>query len=86
MREIKYSPDIQHITTYTCPICDSIYNTFERAIDCRETHLDLTNFKPTHFDDWTNQYDAPRELFFKVGDSTYKYTLCSIAKNESEEE
>lgn len=86
MKEIKYSPDIQHSTTYTCPICDSIHNTFERAVECRKAHLDLTNFKPTHFDDWTNQYDAPRELFFKVGNKTYKYNLNSVTKNESEEE
>ena len=86
MKEIKYLPEIQHSTTYTCPICDSVYATFERAKACREIHLDLINLKPTHIEDWSNQYNAPRELFFKVGDSTYKYTLCSIAKNESEEE
>lgn len=85
MREINYSPDIQHTTTYTCPICDSVYDTFEKAKACRETHLDLTNFKPTHFEDWTNQYNAPRELYFKVGDKTYKYELRSITKNESED-
>ena len=86
MREIKYLPDIPHSITYTCPICDSVYNTFEQAIECRETHPDLTDFKPTHFGDWSNRYNAPNELFFKVGNKTYKYNLNSITKNESEEE
>lgn len=86
MREIKYLPEIEHSTTYTCPICDSVYDTFERANACREMHLDLTNFKPTHFEDWSNQYNAPRELYFKVGDRTYQYNLHALTKNESEEE
>ena len=86
MKKIEYSPEIKLTSTYTCPICDSVYDTFERAIECRKLHPDLTNFKPTHFEDWSNQYDAPSGLFFKVGDKTYKYSLNSVTKNESEEE
>ena len=47
MKEIKYLPDIKYIATYTCPICDSVYDAFEKAVACRGLHLDLTNFKPT---------------------------------------
>ena len=86
MREIRYLPDIEMISTYTCPICDVVYDTFAEAAACREIHLDLTNFKPTHFEDWSNQYNAPRELYFKVEDKTYKYALHSVIENESEEE
>ena len=86
MREIKYLPEIKMNSTYTCPICDVVCDTFAEAAACREIHLDLTNFKPTHFDNWSNRYNAPMELYFKVGDMTYKYDLHSVIENESEEE